>query len=92
MPSLTEVPAKEVKHSKNGLSKADLTSLIFGAVDFDWSPGQPFNHHWQDYRTRKDRSLKTVSDAGFSYKTLSSTQPALRSSMFRLRYQHHRGG
>jgi hypothetical protein len=24
-------------------------------------------HHWQDYRTRKDRSLKTVSDAGFIY-------------------------
>ena len=26
---------------------------------------KPFEHHWQDYRTRKDRSLKTVSDAGF---------------------------
>jgi hypothetical protein len=28
---------------------------------------KPFNHHWQDYRTRKDRSLKTVSDAGHQY-------------------------
>jgi hypothetical protein len=37
------------------------------AVDFDWHPGKPFNHHWQDYRTRKDRSLKTVSDAGHTY-------------------------
>ena len=39
----------------------------FWAVDFDWHPDKPFNHHWQDYRTRKDRSLKTVSDAEFSY-------------------------
>jgi adenine specific DNA methylase Mod len=29
--------------------------------------GKPFNHHWQDYRTRKDRSLQTVSDAGHVY-------------------------
>jgi len=34
---------------------------------FDWPPEMPFNHHWQDYRTRKDRSLKTVSDAGHTY-------------------------
>jgi adenine-specific DNA-methyltransferase len=31
----------------------------------EWGPGQPFNHHGQDYRTRKDRSLKTVSDADY---------------------------
>jgi adenine-specific DNA-methyltransferase len=36
-------------------------------VDFDWRPGVPFKHHWQDYRTRKDRSLKAVSDAGHTY-------------------------
>ena len=30
-------------------------------------PGQPFSHHWQDYRTRKDRNLKTVSDAEHTY-------------------------
>jgi adenine-specific DNA-methyltransferase len=37
------------------------------AVGFDWQPGQPFRRDWQDYRTRKDRSLKTVSDAGHVY-------------------------
>ena len=36
-------------------------------MDFDWHPNEPFNHHWQDYRTRKDRTLKTVSDAAFEY-------------------------
>ena len=39
--------------------------IDFWAVDFAWSEGDPFEHHWQDYRTRKDRSLKTVSDAGY---------------------------
>jgi adenine-specific DNA-methyltransferase len=34
-------------------------------VDFNWQDGKPFEHHWQDYRTRKDRSLKTTSDALF---------------------------
>ena len=38
-------------------------------MDFDWRPGQPFHHTWQDYRTRKDRSLKSVSDAGHVYET-----------------------
>lgn len=41
--------------------------IDFWAIDFDWVPGKPFNHHWQDYRTRKDRSLKTVSDAEYAY-------------------------
>jgi adenine-specific DNA-methyltransferase len=26
---------------------------------------EPDKHHWQDYRTRKDRTLKTVSDFGY---------------------------
>jgi adenine-specific DNA-methyltransferase len=38
---------------------------FFWAIDFDWREGKPFEHHWQDYRTRKDRSLKTVSDFGY---------------------------
>src|SRR5262245_40190406 len=33
------------------------------AVDFDWKPGMPFDHH----RARKDRRLKTVSDSEFVY-------------------------
>jgi hypothetical protein len=41
--------------------------IDFWAVDFDWSPNRPFNHHWQDFRTRRDRSLKTTSDAEHVY-------------------------
>ncbi len=64
LPSLAEVPSKELEAIKE---RAMKSGMDFWAVDFDWQPGKPFNHHWQDYRTRKDRSLKTVSDAGFIY-------------------------
>jgi adenine-specific DNA-methyltransferase len=67
MPSLAEVPSKELEALKERAIKSGTDFIDFWAVDFDWQPGKPFNHHWQDYRTRKDRSLKTVSDAGFKY-------------------------
>ena len=67
LPSLAEVPSKELKALKERAIKSGFDFIDFWAVDFDWHPDQPFNHHWQDYRTRKDRSLKTVSDAGHVY-------------------------
>jgi len=67
MPSLAEVPTKELEALKERAVKSGFDFIDFWAVDFDWSPEMPFNHHWQDYRTRKDRSLKTVSDAGHIY-------------------------
>jgi adenine-specific DNA-methyltransferase len=36
-------------------------------VDFEWQDNKPFEHHWQDFRTRKDRSLKTKTDIGWEY-------------------------
>ena len=67
LPSLAEVPSKELEALKERAVKSGVDFIDFWAVDFDWLPGKPFNHHWQDYRTRKDRSLKTVSDAGHTY-------------------------
>jgi adenine-specific DNA-methyltransferase len=67
LPSLAEVPSKELEALKERAVKSGFDFIDFWAVDFDWHPGKPFNHHWQDYRTRKDRSLKTVSDAGHAY-------------------------
>jgi adenine-specific DNA-methyltransferase len=67
LPSLTEVPSKELEVLQERAVESGFDFIDFWAVDFDWRPGQPFNHHWQDYRTRKDRSLKTVSDAEFVY-------------------------
>lgn len=67
LPSLAEVPTKELEALKERAIKSGFDFIDFWAVDFDWHPDKPFNHHWQDYRTRKDRSLKTVSDAGHVY-------------------------
>jgi len=67
MPSLAEVPSKELEALKERALKSGFDFIDFWAVDFNWETGKPFNHHWQDYRTRKDRTLKTVSDAGFEY-------------------------
>lgn len=67
MPSLAEIPSKELEALKERAIKSGMDFIDFWAVDFDWQPGKPFNHNWQDYRTRKDRSLKTVSDAAYKY-------------------------
>ena len=67
LPSLAEVPTKELEAIRERALKSGMDFIDFWAVDFNWQPGQPFNHHWQDYRTRKDRSLKTVSDAKYKY-------------------------
>ncbi len=67
LPSLAEVPSKELETLKERAVKSGTDFIDFWAVDFEWEPGKPFNHHWQDYRTRKDRSLKTVSFATHKY-------------------------
>jgi hypothetical protein len=67
IPSLAEVPTKELEAIKERAIKSGFDFIDFWAVDFNWQPGKPFTHDWQDYRTRKDRSLKTISDAGYTY-------------------------
>lgn len=65
IPSLAEVPSKELAALKERAIKSGFDFMDFWAVDFNWKEGKPFEHHWQDYRTRKDRTLKTVSDFGY---------------------------
>jgi hypothetical protein len=69
LPSLAEVPMKELETIRERAIKSGFDFIDFWAIDFEWdtSGKSPFNHHWQDYRTRKDRSLLTESDAGFEY-------------------------
>jgi adenine-specific DNA-methyltransferase len=69
IPSLAEVPNKELEALQERAVSSGFDFIDFWAIDFDWQPSKPFNHHWQDYRTRKDRSLKTVSDQSFVYST-----------------------
>jgi adenine-specific DNA-methyltransferase len=67
LPSLAEVPTKELEAIKERAIRSGFDFIDFWAIDFNWHPGKPFTHDWQDYRTRKDRSLKTISDAGYTY-------------------------
>jgi len=66
VPSLAEVPTKELEALKERAIKSGFDFIDFWAVDFDYQDGQPFEHHWQAYRTRKDRSLLTVSNHEFN--------------------------
>ena len=67
IPSLAEVPSKELEALKERAATSGFDFIDFWAVDFDYHHGKPFNHHWQAYRTRKDRSLPTVSDQAYEY-------------------------
>lgn len=67
LPSLAQIDNKELESIRDRAIKSGFDFIDFWAVDFDWHEDKPFNHHWQDYRTRKDRSLKTASDAGHVY-------------------------
>lgn len=67
LPSLSEVPTKELEALRERAVQSGFDFIDFWAVDFDYHHGQPFNHHWQAYRTRKDRSLPTVSTLAYAY-------------------------
>lgn len=67
LPALSEVPTKELEMLQERALENGFDFIDFWAVDFNWAPSRPFNHHWQDFRTRRDRSLKTVSNASFNY-------------------------
>lgn len=67
LPSLTEVPSKELEALRERAVQSGFDFIDFWAVDFDYHPGQPFNHHWQAFRTRKNRALPTVSDLHYAY-------------------------
>jgi adenine-specific DNA-methyltransferase len=67
IPSLSEVPSKELDTLKERAVKSQFDFIDFWAVDFDYQNGDPFHHDWQDYRLRKDRSLKTTSEQRHVY-------------------------
>jgi adenine-specific DNA-methyltransferase len=67
IPSLSEVPTKELETLKERAIRSGFDFIDFWAVDFDFKNGDPFHHDWQDYRLRKDRSLKTTSEQRHVY-------------------------
>lgn len=67
LPSLSEIPTKELETLKERAIKSGFDFIDFWAVDFEFKNGDPFHHDWQDYRLRKDRSLKTTSEQRHVY-------------------------
>ena len=78
MPALAEVPEKELQELRARAVKSPFDFIDFWAVDFEWREGKPFEHHWQDFRTRKDRSLKTRTDIGWQYATKGTHQICIK--------------
>ena len=66
-PALAEAPEQEIQALRQRAIKSPFDFIDFWAVDFNYADGKPFEHHWQDFRTRKDRSLKTKTDAAWQY-------------------------
>jgi DNA modification methylase len=78
LPSLAEVPTKELEALQERAVKSGFDFIDFWAVDFDFRNGGPFNHHWQDYRTRKDRSLRTASEQRYQYPKKGTYQACVK--------------
>ncbi|MBI2907604.1 MAG: site-specific DNA-methyltransferase [Chloroflexi bacterium] len=74
-PALAEAPEAELAALRERAVRSPFDFIDFWAVDFTWSEGKPFEHHWQDFRTRKDRSLKTRTDIGWEYPTSPPVGP-----------------
>lgn len=66
-PALAEAPEAEMAALRERAVESPFDFIDFWAVDFEWREGKPFEHHWQDFRTRKERSLKTRTDLGKEY-------------------------
>jgi DNA modification methylase len=67
LPSLSEIPTREIQTLKERAVKSGFDFIDFWAVDFDYRDGEPFRHDWQDYRLRRDRSLKLQSEQRHIY-------------------------
>lgn len=67
LPSLAEVPTREIETLKERAIRSGFDFIDFWAVDFDYRNGEPFRHDWQDYRLRRDRSLKLQSEQNHVY-------------------------
>lgn len=66
-PALAEAPEQEIQALRERAIKSPFDFIDFWAVDFTYYEGKPFEHHWQDFRTRKNPSLLTETTIGWEY-------------------------
>lgn len=69
IPDFAEIPSKQLDKMRDLAAESPFDFIDFWAVDFAWGdmPDKPFTHHWQDYRTSRDRTLLTESRARYQY-------------------------
>lgn len=67
IPSLAEAPEAEITALRERSVKSPFDFIDFWAVDFEYQQGKPFEHHWQDFRIKKKRTLSTKTDIGWMY-------------------------
>jgi len=66
-PSLPEALEAEMIALRERAMRSPFDFIDFWAVDFEYTDGKPFEHHWQNFRTHRDRSLKIRTDAAWKY-------------------------
>jgi DNA modification methylase len=71
LPRPVEMATKDFESIQQRADQSGLDFIDLWAVDFEWDPTlkRPFRHHWQDFRTYKNRRLQTTSDARHNYTT-----------------------
>ena len=67
LPSMADVPAKELEALLERAAESEFDFIDFWSVDFDYHSLGPFKHHWRDFRRPKARGLKVTTDADFVY-------------------------
>ena len=67
IPSLSEVPERELVALRERAIKSPFDFIDFWAIDFEHREDKPFEHHWQDYRTKRERRLLTESNCRWIY-------------------------
>jgi len=78
IPSLAEAPEAELTALRERSVKSPFDFIDFWAVDFDYHQDKPFEHHWQDYRIKKKRTLTTKTDLGWMYHNKGNHQVCVK--------------
>jgi adenine-specific DNA-methyltransferase len=81
LPSLAEVPSKELEAIRERAIRSGFDFIDFWAIDFNWQPGKPFTHDWQDTAPAKTAASKPSAMPPTPIPLPVNTSPASKSSI-----------
>jgi hypothetical protein len=81
LPSLAEVPSKELEAIRERAIRSGFDFIDFWAIDFNWQPGKPFTHDWQDTAPAKTAASKPSAMPPTPIPHRANTSPASKSSI-----------